>query len=247
MFIRQISTYLAAQRVITAETQVRNEYPAAKTFTYEVAVKDLNGRLVETFAGGKYTLAPNETRTVTASEKLAGLHFWSWGYGYLYTVITTLKVDGKPVDTVETRTGFRKTEFANGMFKLNDRTIQVHGYAQRTTNEWPAARHRPCRAWMSDFSNRLMVDGNGNLVRWMHVTPWKQDVESCDRVGLMEAMPAGDSEKDVDGPPLGAACRTDARRDHLQPQQPEHYFLRIRQQGRFRSPHGRDEGLPRPI
>ena len=33
----------------------------------------------------------------------------------------------------------------------------------------------------------------------MHVTPWKQDVESCDRVGLMQAMPAGDSEKDVDG------------------------------------------------
>jgi hypothetical protein len=31
----------------------------------------------------------------------------------------------------------------------------------------------------------------------MHVTPWKQDVESLDRLGLMEAMPAGDSEGDV--------------------------------------------------
>jgi len=54
-------------------------------------------------------------------------------------------------------------------------------------------------AWMSDFSNRMVVEGNGNLVRWMHVTPWKQDVESCDRVGLIEAMPAGDSEKDATG------------------------------------------------
>src|SRR5258708_8292766 len=52
---------------------------------------------------------------------------------------------------------------------------------------------------MSDYSNRLMVESNANLVRWMHVTPWKQDVESCDRVGLMESMPAGDSEKDVEG------------------------------------------------
>jgi hypothetical protein len=33
----------------------------------------------------------------------------------------------------------------------------------------------------------------------MHVTPWKQDVESCDRVGLPQAMPAGDAEKDVEG------------------------------------------------
>ncbi len=33
----------------------------------------------------------------------------------------------------------------------------------------------------------------------MHITPWKQDIESCDRVGLIQAMPAGDSEKDVTG------------------------------------------------
>ena len=28
-----------------------------------------------------------------------------------------------------------------------------------------------------------------------HVTPWKQDVESCDRVGLIQAMPAGDADR----------------------------------------------------
>jgi hypothetical protein len=53
--------------------------------------------------------------------------------------------------------------------------------------------------WLSDYSNRLIVEGNGNLVRWMHITPWKQDIESLDRVGLLQAMPAGDSEADVTG------------------------------------------------
>ncbi len=33
----------------------------------------------------------------------------------------------------------------------------------------------------------------------MRVTPWKQDVESLDRLGIMEAMPAGDTEKDAQG------------------------------------------------
>jgi hypothetical protein len=33
----------------------------------------------------------------------------------------------------------------------------------------------------------------------MHIAPSKQDVESCDRVGLIQAMPAGDSEADVTG------------------------------------------------
>ena len=133
-----------------------------------------------------------------AASVINGLNFWSWGYGYLYDVQTILKIAGKPVDVVHTKTGFRKTAFKDGMIYLNDRVILVHGYAQRTSNEWPAIG-LSVPAWLSDYSNQLMVESNGNLVRWMHITPWKQDVESCDRVGLMQAMPAGDAERDVDG------------------------------------------------
>ncbi len=183
---------------ITAESQVRNEYSQPKTFAYEVVIEDINGRTVKTINGGQYTLAPGETKILSATAKLSGLNFWSWGYGYLYRVSTILKVDGKAIDVVRTRTGFRKTEFSHGMVRLNDRVIQLKGYAQRTTNEWPALGSA-LPAWVSDFSNRLIIEGNGNLVRWMHVTPWKQDVESFDRLGLIEAMPAGDSEKDAQG------------------------------------------------
>ncbi|HYJ89927.1 MAG TPA: hypothetical protein VEV84_01345, partial [Pyrinomonadaceae bacterium] len=183
---------------VTAETQVKNEYSIPKTFGYEVVIEDLNKQVIKSIEGGEYKLAPNETKIISASARLSNLNFWSWGYGYLYDVYTILRIDGKAVDVVKTRTGFRKTEFSNGMFKLNDRTIQVHGYGQRTTNEWPALGSA-VPPWMSDLSNRMIVSGGGNLIRWMHVTPWKQDVESCDRVGLMESMPAGDSEKDVEG------------------------------------------------
>lgn len=183
---------------VTAESQVKNEFDAAKTFSYEVIIQDMRGKVVKTINGGQHALAAGETRTVKASARVDGLNFWSWGYGYLYNVYSILKVKGQPLDTVKTRTGFRKTEFANGMVKLNDRVVQLKGYAQRTTNEWPAVG-LSVPAWLSDFSNRMMVESNANLVRWMHVTPWKQDVESCDRVGLMQAMPAGDSERDADG------------------------------------------------
>lgn len=183
---------------INAESEVRNEHTTPRTFTYEVSVTDMDGREVKQFSGEATTLAPGETRIVKASARVNGLHFWSWGFGYLYKVHTTLKLDGRAVDTVVTRTGFRKTEFGNGVVKLNGRVIQMHGYAQRTSNEWPALGSA-VPPWLSDFSNGLIVEGNGNLVRWMHITPSKQDVESCDRVGLMQAMPAGDAEADVTG------------------------------------------------
>jgi hypothetical protein len=183
---------------ITAQSQVRNDEASARNFVFEVIVQDLDGRVIETIDGGSYTIQPGQTTTVKASARANGLNFWSWGYGYLYDVFTVLKVNGVAVDVVRTRTGFRKTEFGNGIIKLNDRTLQIKGYAQRTSNEWPAVGIS-VPPWLSDFSNRLMVASNANTVRWMHITPSKQDVESCDRVGLIQAMPAGDSERDADG------------------------------------------------
>ncbi len=183
---------------ITTESQVKNNYTETKTFSYEVEIKDLEGKIVKVVNGNKTSIDAGEIKTVSASSLVNNLNFWSWGYGYLYTVITRLKINDVIVDEVQTKTGFRKTEFKNGMVYLNDRVLMMHGYGQRTSNEWPAIG-ASVPAWLSDYSNGLMVESNGNLVRWMHITPWKQDVESCDRVGLIQSMPAGDSEGDVQG------------------------------------------------
>ena len=186
------------QATIHAESQIRNEDAKPRSFTFFAKVLDMDGKEVARLHGDRITMQPGETRTVRIQQSVNNLHFWSWGYGYLYKVETGLLVDGKTVDLVATRTGFRKTRFAEGKIWLNDRVMMVHGYAQRTSNEWPGVGIS-VPAWLSDYSNGMMVESGANMVRWMHVTPWKQDIESCDRVGLPQAMPAGDAEKDVDG------------------------------------------------
>ena len=184
--------------VIHSVAEIKNETGKTQTAGAKVTVKDMSGKIINQFVSSSLQIQPDEIKTITASSLTKNLNFWSWGYGYLYDVETALLVDGKTVDVTSIKTGFRKTEFKNGMIYLNDRVIQVHGYAQRTSNEWPAVG-MSVPAWLSDYSNNLMVESNGNLVRWMHITPWKQDIESCDRVGLLQAMPAGDAEKDVEG------------------------------------------------
>ena len=197
----------ARKAVIHVESQVRNEDTVPRTFRLFAHVVNANNYLTAIIPGDQVTLQPGETRVVSIAREVSGLHFWSWGYGYLYTIRTFL-VDGQvkdphapgvQFDQLTVRTGFRKTRFGEGKIWLNDRVLMVHGYAQRTSNEWPGVG-LSVPAWLSDYSNDLMVKSGGNVVRWMHVTPWKQDVESCDRVGLIEAMPAGDAEKDVTGP-----------------------------------------------
>jgi len=184
--------------IIHAESEVRNEDSKARTFALQVVVNDLDGQEIARFGNEPLTLQPGKTAIARTRQQVGGLHFWSWGYGYLYTVVTSLVEASVCCDSVATRTGFRKTEFKNGKFYLNDRCLMVHGYAQRTSNEWPGVGIS-VPAWLSDYSNGLIVESGGNLVRWMHVCPWKQDIESCDRVGLIQAMPAGDAEKDVEG------------------------------------------------
>lgn len=184
---------------VNAESEVRNDGRDPRTVGYRVTVRDIDGKVCKSFSGPVATIEAGTTAKLKASAQMDSLNFWSWGYGYLYTVDTELlDENGNPFDMVSTRTGFRKTDFGEGKVWLNDRVMQMHGYAQRTSNEWPAVGV-DIPAWLSDYSNGMIVEGNGNLVRWMHITPSKQDVESCDRVGLLQAMPAGDAEKDREG------------------------------------------------
>ncbi|WP_347302609.1 sugar-binding domain-containing protein [Croceibacterium sp. TMG7-5b_MA50] len=186
----------ARSATIHAETQVRNDGTTPRTLTLRAELRDRDGTLKATFDGTPQAVAAGESRSLSAEQVVADLQWWSWGHGYLYTVTTTLLEGGRPIDSVDVVTGFRKLDFDNGTVQLNGRAIQMHGYAQRSSNEWPAVGVS-LPPWISDFSNQLLVDSGGNLVRWMHITPSKQDVESADRVGLLQAVPAGDSERDV--------------------------------------------------
>lgn len=185
--------------VINVETQAVNAGKKPRVVRHKVCIYDKEGEKVSEFCGEATTIQPGDTVTMKTSHEVSNLHFWSWGYGYLYTVKSIIEDgDGKCVyDTASITTGFRKTEFKDGMISLNDRTLHVKGFAQRSTNEWPALGIS-LPAWMSDYSNRQILGCNGNIIRWMHVTPSKQDIESLDRLGILQAMPAGDAEKDVD-------------------------------------------------
>ena len=83
--------------------------------------------------------------------------------------------------------------------RLPQRRVRVpQGLRQRSSNEW-AGLGQAYPDWMHDLTAAMIRDGHGNYVRWMHVTPQKVDVESCDRFGIVQIAPAGDKERAVQG------------------------------------------------
>ena len=103
---------------IHAESQIKNEHRKNKFVSYQVEVIDRDKNTVKAFSCEPVLVKPGETATLKAAAEVENLHFWSWGYGYLYTIKTSLWVDNKKVDEVSTRTGFRKTRFGDGKIWL---------------------------------------------------------------------------------------------------------------------------------
>src|SRR6185437_2851652 len=112
---------------IHIESQVRNDSDTAESIRLRGQILDLHGKLIASAISDRIVLAPHATQTLTTQTRAHDLRFWSWGYGYLYNVTTSLMLGGKAMDALTTRTGFRETAFHDGMIFLNGRVLQVHG------------------------------------------------------------------------------------------------------------------------
>ena len=50
---------------------------------------------------------------------------------------------------------------------------------------------------MHDFNAAMLRQSNGNYVRWMHISPQRVDITSCDKYGIANVCPAGDGEHET--------------------------------------------------
>jgi beta-galactosidase len=185
---------------IHVESQVRNETAGSAALTLATVVVDADGAVRARFNGGSANLASGQTATLTAVGALAGARFWDVSDPYLYDVYSILSVNGKVADVCRVHTGFRKAEFKGGAGRggvwLNDRFVWLTGYSQRAANDWPGLGSA-YPDWMHDFNAALLRESNGNYIRWMHISPTRADVASCDRYGIAIVCPAGDGEHET--------------------------------------------------
>jgi beta-galactosidase len=187
---------------LNVESQVANQSADQASITLSALVVDADGHAKAKFDGDTVDLVSGEKTPLHLTGHLDHVRLWSPEDSYLYSVYTLLTVENKVVDVVRTQTGFRKTEFrggagTGGVF-INDKFNYLRGYAQRSSDEW-AGLGQAYPDWMHDWTARLIRESHANYIRWMHISPQRTDVESCDRFGIVEVCPAGDKEKDVQG------------------------------------------------
>jgi beta-galactosidase len=205
VYASNFSSVTAAQGNLTVnvESQVRNESGAAQMVTLSADVIDPNsGAAVATIQSGATAIASNQTMVVKASAALTGARLWSDLTPSLYRVVSKLLVGGTVVESRTIVTGFRQAAFRGGVgtggLYLNGRFVNLLGFAQRATNEWPTLG-QAVPDWMHDYHANLIRGSNSNYIRWMHITPQRIDVIANDRYGIINIAPAGDKESDATG------------------------------------------------
>lgn len=185
---------------VNIESQVRNETAKGATLTLSTQIVDADGTVRAQFAGATRNLASGKTATLTVTGLLADAHFWGVDDPYLYDVYSILSVNGKVVDVCKVHTGFRKAEYKGGTgtggVYLNNKFVWLTGYSQRASNDWPGLGSA-YPDWMHDFNAAMLRESNSNYVRWMHISPTRADVASCDKYGIANVCPAGDGEHET--------------------------------------------------
>lgn len=113
--------------VLAYETEVVNHTGGEAGITVTSRLVDLNGNTVAT--GTIQTKVPaHGSGTVSGRLEVDTPELWSIDRPYLYTLHTTVSVDGRETDRTETETGFRTFTFDPDMgFALNGEWMKVKG------------------------------------------------------------------------------------------------------------------------
>jgi len=204
-----ISTNFAT---INLEVPVENGRTTSEDVELMAQVLDSAGRPVLTLKqSGKVAAGGHEKFKVSGT--VAHPQLWEPNHPYLYRVVCTLNVAGKPVDTSEVPLGIRTVRCdVNTGFWINGHHEKLHGWGQKPVDEWPGlGSAQP--DWLHFYTLDLMKQAGANFVRWGHCAGGPAQIESCNRLGLLVQQPGVDGQTDA----IGAAwsLRTAAFRDAI--------------------------------
>ena len=154
------------------------------------AVVSRKGEKVAEMAGEPFDLARNSKHTVRFNTLVKSPAKWTSETPDLYDMTLTLTdAQGKTVDKVTKRIGFKKTEIIDGVFYLNGVALKVN--AQCSHMQHPSMGHTMTEEVIRKDMEILKQFGF-NAVRTSHYPPVNRYLELADEYGLFIIDETGD-------------------------------------------------------
>lgn len=123
----------------------------------------------------------DENHRIRLRAYVADARLWSAECPNLYTLVLCLKYNGKPLEYIGSKIGFRKVEIREGLLFLNNRRLVLKGVNR---HEFSCDTGHYVSAETMEQDIRLMKQNNINAVRTSHYPNDPKWLELCDRYGL---------------------------------------------------------------
>lgn len=192
VYIEPYSLYASAREIdvqnklamVRIQAEVRNHSLEEINAHIEAIIKDAQGNEVTRGSNTQEgNIAPWDNQTNSFEIPMTQVSLWDIEHPYLYTVETTVYVDGKAVDTEQTSIGIRKITYdADHGFFLNDKRVRIQGLCCHHDHAGVGIAI-PDSVW--EFRLAQMKKMGANAYRSAHHQPSKEVLDICDRLGIL--------------------------------------------------------------
>lgn len=119
--------------------------------------------------------------TAGTRMKIRKPEHWNPEHPYLYTLTTSLLMDGKTVQTIRQKAGFRQIEIRGNRVLVNGSAVKLHGINRHSVYPLTGRSTSP---ELDRRDAELFREANCNYIRTSHYPPSEEFLNAADELGL---------------------------------------------------------------
>ncbi|MEO8110335.1 MAG: beta-galactosidase GalA [Ginsengibacter sp.] len=168
--------------VINVEVPIENQNLTSSNCTVSSVITDRDGKVLAKTDEQTVSLNVNEIKTLKQKINLSNPNLWSVENPYLYRVITTIKSNGKTIDTEKKRFGVRTIDISvKGLF-VNGKYVKVKGVCDHQDH---AGVGSALPDYLQYYRIGLLKEMGANAYRTTHNPPTPELLDACDSLGML--------------------------------------------------------------
>ncbi len=162
------------------DVMLRNSYNSAENIVFYLEIIDGKGDIIH-YDTEDVALRPNSSDTLHLSYVVPNVKAWSAETPNLYTVLMRIRLDGRFVEYVRERVGFRSLKIDGNRFLVNGRPVLIKGVNYHEHND-TTGHYVDEKTLRRDLE--LMKRHNINAIRCCHYPQQRLFYDLCDEYGF---------------------------------------------------------------
>ena len=174
--------------LVAIETRVENEDASKGNFSLQTSIIDQDGNEIAS-SSEKIDFQKENTSVIQQELIISNPNLWDLDSPYLYKTVSTILKNNQEIDRYETTFGVRTIAFSREGFFINGRKEKIKGVCLHH-DLGPLGAAVNLRA--TERQLQIMKDMGINAIRTAHNPTSKEQLELCDKMGILVQSEAFD-------------------------------------------------------